>query len=211
MPRRSLSIYVVDDDEAVRRSLLLMLMSTGFAVQGFESGEEFLKTVDMHTSGVLVLDLRLGGLSGLEVFARLKAARSPLVVLFLSGHGDIPTALNAVRQGARDWVVKPDSDALLNKLPGALEEAACRADALDRWESLTPREREVAVHVAHGIPNKEIARLLQPPCSPRSVETHRAHLFAKLGIANDNLLGRWLARQAWLMDIDDTRQDEGST
>lgn len=211
MQRRSLSIYVVDDDEAVRRSLLLMLMSTGFAVQGFESGEVFLNTVDMHTSGVLVLDLRLGGLSGLEVFARLKAARSPLVVLFLSGHGDIPTALNAVRQGARDWVVKPDSDALLNKLPGALEEAACRADALDRWESLTPREREVAVHVAHGIPNKEIARLLQPPCSPRSVETHRAHLFAKLGIANDNLLGRWLARQAWLMDLDDTRHDEGST
>lgn len=211
MQRRSLSIYVVDDDEAVRRSLLLMLMSTGFAVQGFESGEAFLDTVDLRTCGVLVLDLRLGGLSGLEVFARLKAARSPLVVLFLSGHGDIPTALNAVRQGARDWVVKPDADALLSKLPGALEEAAGRAEALERWDSLTPREREVALQVARGIPNKEIARLLQPPCSPRSVETHRAHLFAKLGIANDNLLGRWLARQAWLTGEGAASHDEGTT
>ena len=202
MLRRSLNIYVVDDDEAVRRSLLLMLMSTGFAVQGFEAGEVFLDTVDMRASGVLILDLRLNGMSGLEVFARLKAARSPLVVLFLSGHGDIPTALNAVRQGARDWVVKPDSEALLGKLPGALEEAACRAQALEQWESLTPREREVAVHVAHGMANKEIARLLQPPCSPRSVETHRAHLFAKLGLANDNVLGRWLERQAWLLGDD---------
>jgi two-component system response regulator DctR len=211
MQRRSLNIYVVDDDEAVRRSLLLMLMSTGFAVQGFESGEVFLRTVDMHASGVLILDLRLNGLSGLEVFARLKAARSPLVVLFLSGHGDIPTALNAVRQGARDWVVKPDSDALLDKLPGAVEEAACRAQALEQWESLTPREREVAVHVARGIANKEIARLLQPPCSPRSVETHRAHLFAKLGISNDNVLGRWLARQAWLVGDDGRLHGEAPT
>jgi two-component system response regulator DctR len=206
-----LNIYVVDDDEAVRRSLLLMLMSTGFAVQGFESGEVFLQTVDMRASGVLILDLRLNGLSGLEVFARLKAARSPLVVLFLSGHGDIPTALNAVRQGARDWVVKPDSDALLDKLPGAVEEAACRAQALEQWESLTPREREVAVHVARGIANKEIARLLQPPCSPRSVETHRAHLFAKLGISNDNVLGRWLARQAWLVGDDGRLHGEAPT
>ncbi|WP_051242209.1 response regulator transcription factor [Azohydromonas australica] len=200
MQRSSLNLYVVDDDEAVRRSLLLMLMSTGFAVQGFESGEAFLDAVDMRRSGVLVLDLRLGGLSGLEVFARLKATHSPLVVLFLSGHGDIPTALNAVRRGAYDWVVKPDSEALLAKLPGALEEAAGRAEALVLWESLTPREREVAVHVARGTPNKEIARLLQPPCSPRSVETHRAHLFAKLGMSNDNVLGRWLERHAWLVD-----------
>ncbi|WP_367184153.1 response regulator transcription factor [uncultured Azohydromonas sp.] len=194
-------MYVVDDDEAVRRSLLLMLMSTGFAVQGFESGEAFLDVVDMRRSGVLVLDLRLGGLSGLEVFARLKAAHSPLVVLFLSGHGDIPTALNAVRQGAYDWVVKPDSEALLAKLPGALDEAARRAEALVLWASLTPREREVAVHVARGTANKEIAKLLQPPCSPRSVETHRAHLFAKLDMANDNVLGRWLERHAWLVDV----------
>jgi FixJ family two-component response regulator len=199
MQRKSLNIYVVDDDAAVRRSLLLMLMSTGFAVQAFESGEAFLQTVDMRTGGVLVLDLRLGGLSGLEVFARLRAARSPLVVLFLSGHGDIPTALEAVRQGAHDWVVKPDSEALLNKLPGALEEASSRARALELWASLTPREREVAVHVAHGMPNKEVAQRLQPPCSPRSVETHRAHLFAKLGLANDNVLGRWLERQGWLV------------
>jgi FixJ family two-component response regulator len=198
MQRGLLNLYVVDDDEAVRRSLVLLMMSTGLAVQAFESGEGFLEAVDMRRCGVVVMDLRLGGLSGLETFNRLKMAHSPLVVLFLSGHGDIPTALDAVRQGAYDWVVKPDSQALVEKLHGALEEASSRAAALALWDLLTPREREVAVHVARGMPNKEIAKVLQPPCSPRSVETHRAHLFAKLDLSNDNVLGRWLERNAWL-------------
>lgn len=200
MHKNTLKLYVVDDDEAVRRSLLLMLLSFGVAVQGFESGEAFLQGVAADTCGVVVLDLRLGGLSGLEVFARLRAAHSPLVVLFLSGHGDIPLALEAVRQGAFDWVVKPSTEALLKQLPRALDEAAQRAEAQARWQSLTPREREVARHVAQGMPNKEIARVLQPPCSPRSVETHRAHLFGKLELANDNALGRWLERHTWMDD-----------
>lgn len=196
--RPDLKLYVVDDDEAVRRSLLLLWLSVGVAVQGFASGEAFLQQVDTQQGGVLILDLRMDGLSGLEVFNRLRAARSPLVVLFLSGHGDIPMALEAVRQGAFDWVVKPSTEALLAKLPQAVEVAAQRAQALALWQGLTPREREVALHVAQGTANKEIARLLQPPCSPRSVETHRAHLFAKLGLAHDNALGRWLDTHAWL-------------
>ncbi|MGB6007611.1 response regulator transcription factor [Castellaniella sp.] len=193
-----LTLYVVDDDEALRRSLLLLLFSQGVAVQSFSSGEEFLAGVDLQQPGCVILDLRLGGLSGLGVFDRLESAHSPLVTLFLSGHGDIPTALEAVRKGAYDWVVKPETQQLLQKLPGALAEARARATAQHQWHDLTPREREVAHLVGSGHPNKEIARLLSPPCSPRSVETHRANIFSKLQVANDNELGRWLAAHRWL-------------
>jgi len=193
-----LTLYVVDDDEALRRSLLLLLFSQGLAVQAFESGEAFLDAVDMGQPGCVILDLRLGGMSGLAVFERLRAAHSPLVTMFLSGHGDIPTALEAVRQGAWDWVEKPDTGRLLDKLPAAIAEARARAHALRLWAELTPREREVARLVGLGQPNKEIARLLVPPCGPRSVETHRANIFSKLQCANDNELGRWLATHPWL-------------
>jgi DNA-binding CsgD family transcriptional regulator len=94
--------------------------------------------------------------------------------------------------------VKPDTQALLRKLPAAIAEARARAGAQQAWDALTPREREVARLVASGQPNKEIARLLDPPCSPRSVETHRASVFAKLGMANANELGRWLAGNTWM-------------
>jgi len=193
-----LTLYVVDDDEALRRSLLLLLFSQGLAVQAFESGEAFLDAVDMRQPGCVILDLRLGGMSGLAVFDRLRAAHSPLVTVFLSGHGDIPTALESVRQGAWDWVEKPDTGHLLDKLPAAIAEARARAQALRLWAELTPREREVARLVGLGQPNKEIARLLVPPCGPRSVETHRANIFSKLQCANDNELGRWLAAHPWL-------------
>jgi FixJ family two-component response regulator len=193
-----LTLYVVDDDEALRRSLLLLLFSQGLAVQAFESGEAFLDAVDMRQPGCVILDLRMGGMSGLAVFERLRAAHSPLVTMFLSGHGDIPTALEAVRRGAWDWVEKPDTGRLLDRLPAAIDEARARAHALRLWAELTPREREVARLVGLGQPNKEIARLLVPPCGPRSVETHRANIFSKLQCANDNELGRWLAAHPWL-------------
>jgi two-component system response regulator DctR len=195
----SLTLYLVDDDEAIRRSLLLLLFPQGLALQGFDSGEAFLQAVNFRQAGCVILDLRMGGMSGLAVLEQLRAKRSPLVVLFLSGHGDIPMALEAMRQGAFDWVVKPDTAQLLAKLPAAMSEASDRGEAFHRWATLTPREREVARQVGLGLPNKEIARVLEPPCSPRSVETHRAHLFAKLSLSNDNELGRWLARHNWLV------------
>lgn len=188
------AVFVVDDDEAVRRSLLMLLFPQGLAVRGFASGEDFLAAVDPQQPGCVILDLRLGGLSGLEVADRLREARSPQVVLFLSGHGDIPTALEAVKRGAFGWVVKPETEQLLTQLGPALEEAQARAGAQAQWLRLTPREREVARLVALGWSNKAIARALVPECSPRSVETHRAHLFAKLALDNDNELGRWMAR-----------------
>lgn len=192
------TLFVVDDDEALRRSLLMLLFSQGLAVQAFESGEAFLDAVDMRQPGCVILDVRMAGMSGLAVFERLLDAHSPLVTLFLSAHGDIPTALEAVRRGAYDWVEKPDTQQLLDKLPSAIELARERAQALRLWAELTPREREVARLVGLGQPNKEIARVLVPPCSPRSVETHRANVFSKLHCANDNELGRWLAAHPWL-------------
>jgi len=193
-----LTLYVVDDDEALRRSLLLLLFSQGLAVQAFESGEAFLDAVDLRQPGCVILDLRMGAMSGLAVFDHLRSQHSPLVTLFLSGHGDIPTALEAVRRGAYDWVTKPDTQQLLDKLPAAIAEARARGQALRMWEELTAREREVARLVGLGQPNKEIARVLVPPCGPRSVETHRANIFSKLQCANDNELGRWLAAHPWL-------------
>jgi len=193
-----LTLYVVDDDEALRRSMLLLLFSQGLAVQAFDSGEAFLEAVDPSQPGCVILDLRMGGMSGLAVFERLRAEHSPLVTVFLSGHGDIPMALEAVRSGAWDWVAKPDTQQLLDKLPDAIAEARARGHASRLWEELTPREREVARLVGLGQPNKEIARVLVPPCGPRSVETHRANIFHKLGCANDNELGRWLAAYPWL-------------
>ena len=198
MKETPLTLYVIDDDEALRRSMAMLLFSQGLAVQCFDSGESFLAALPADQPGVVILDLRMGGMSGLAVLEQLNRQSSPLVTLFLSGHGDIPTALEAVRLGAFDWVVKPDTEQLLAKLPVAMNEARERQTALRRWQELTPREREVARQVGLGQPNKEIARLLVPPCSPRSVETHRANLFSKLDIANDNELGRWLARHTWL-------------
>lgn len=198
MKEAPLTLYVIDDDEALRRSMAMLLFSQGLAVQCFESGESFLAALPADQPGVVILDLRMGGMSGLAVLEQINQKSSPLVTLFLSGHGDIPTALEAVRLGAFDWVVKPDTEQLLSKLPAAMLEARERQTALRLWQELTPREREVARQVGLGQPNKEIARLLNPPCSPRSVETHRANLFAKLALPNDNELGRWLARHTWL-------------
>lgn len=194
----ALTLFVVDDDEALRRSLLLLLFSQGLAVQGFDSGEAFLQTLDDRQTGCVILDLRLGGMNGLAVLEQLRLRHSPLVTLMLSGHGTIPMALEAVHLGAFDWVVKPETHQLLEKLPSAMAEARRRGVALNHWNDLTPREREVARLVGLGQSNKEIARNLVPVCSPRSVETHRASLFAKLALANDNELGRWLLQNAWL-------------
>jgi two-component system response regulator TtrR len=184
------TLYVVDDDEALRRSLLLLLFSQGLAVQAFDSGESFFDAIDMRQPGCVILDLRMGGMSGLSVFERLSAEHSPLVTLFLSAHGDISTALEAVRRGAYDWVEKPDTQQLLEKLPAAIGLARSRAQALGQCE--------VARLVGVGEQNKKIALVLVPPCSSRSVETHRANIFSKLNCQNDNELGRWLSAHPWL-------------
>ncbi len=197
------NLYIVDDDEAVRRSLGLLLLSRGYAVQAFDSGEAFLANAELQRPGCVILDVRLGGISGLQVFDSLRLRTSPLVVVFLSGHGDIPMAVSAVRNGAWGWLEKPCSEAQLLE---TLTQALARADEIDRrhqsrqaaqarWSKLTPRETQVARLVAQGLPNKRIAAELAP-VELRTVETHRAHVFAKLGISNSHQLDRFLREHA---------------
>ncbi len=201
--RPRVSIFVVDDDEALRRSLVMLLVSLGHAVQAFPSGEAFLDAVDPQTAGCVILDLRMPGINGAAVFDRLRAHRSPLVVVFLSGHGDIPTAVEQCRKGAFGWIEKPHTDALQRTIHLALEQAATRAAANVQWSSLTDREREVAPWVARGQQNKEIARLLVPSCGYRVVEHHRANVYGKLNVSNAAELRGWMTQHGWLTGFDD--------
>jgi two-component system, LuxR family, response regulator TtrR len=201
MRNHSLNIYIVDDDEDVRRSLVMLLHPQGHAIQSFESGEAFLAQVDVaRQPGCVVLDLRMQGMSGIEVFDQVLARRSPLVVLFLSGHGDIPLALEQVKKGACDWITKPSTPQVLAKLGPALERAAQRARDQRNWEQLTLREKEVTPLLAQGLSSKEIARQLVPECGFRVVEGYRAKIFEKLMLANAAELHGWVVRNRWLMD-----------
>ena len=193
------NLCVVDDDEAVRRSLGLLLLSRGYAVQTFASGEAFLEGTDLQRAGCVIMDLRMEGMSGLQVFDTLRTQDSPLVVIFLSGHGDIPMAVEAVQNGAFGWLEKPCNDErLLDTIARALQQAGeiatrrqARQAAQALWDKLTPREMQIARLVAEGKPNKQIAQELAP-LEQRTVETHRAHVFAKLGLANSHQLDRFL-------------------
>jgi len=206
----NLNIYVVDDDNAVRRSIGNLLMSRHYAVQTYANGEDFLKQAQLQNAGVVVLDLRLEnhhgqGMSGLEVFDALCAQRSPVVVLFLSGHGDIPTAVQAVQNGALAWLEKPcTDDALIQHIELACVRAHASWEryvttqaAATRWGKLTERECEVAVLYAEGHAAKEIARTLtarkpENPIDHRTVENHLARCRAKLEISNSNELQKFL-------------------
>ncbi len=200
MKNPNLNIYIVDDDEDVRRSLVMLLHPQGHAIQSFESGEAFLAKVDVaRQPGCVVLDLRMQGMSGIEVFDQLLARRSPLVVLFLSGHGDIPLALEQVKKGACDWITKPSTPQVLAKLGPAMALAAQRGHDHRHWEQLTPREREVVPVLAQGLSSKEIARSLVPEVGFRVVDGYRARIFEKLVVANAAELHGWVARNAWLL------------
>jgi two-component system response regulator TtrR len=189
-PNSLRTIHVVDDDEAVRRSLAALLASRGYGVMPFASGEQFLAEADLSRHGCVVLDLRMDGISGLQVLQALRERGSPMSVLFLSGHGDLPSAVQAMRDGAHDWLQKPCADdELIDKIEAML--AGARADAAragerdkkrSQWATLTPRERDVALLVAKGLANKVAAQQL--PIDVRTVETNRARVFDKLGVAN---------------------------
>lgn len=205
------TVYLVDDEDVVRRSVSWLLRTRRLLSEGFASGELFLEFVERSRSAespwprspaCAVLDLRMGGISGLELFEEL-AARGLLramPVIFLTGHGDVPTAVAAVKQGAFDFVEKPFSNnALVDRVEGALVASAdvlrarnLHAERTRRLEQLSERERAVMALVAEGLVNKQIADRLQ--ISVRTVEVHRSHVFEKLEVASavelTNLLHR---------------------
>lgn len=178
------TIFVVDDDEAVRDSLQALLQARGFEVRAFESAPKLLAAIDKTTRGCVLTDVRMPEMDGLELQRRLAGHMLPVVVM--SGHGDIPMAVQAMRDGAVDFVEKPYSDdTILHAVTraAALVEprarmAAGKAEAQARLERLTPREREVLDRLVEGMQNKAIAHALE--ISPRTVEIHRANVMEKM-------------------------------
>ncbi len=197
----NLIVYIVDDDAAMRESTASLLTSRGYQVQLFDSGESFLAQADIQRCGVVILDRHMGraAITGDQVFDELKRQASPLVVLFLSGHGDIAVAVDVTKRGAFDWLEKTltDADQLLEATAAALAQAAsicdrqqARGDAAKLWDTLTPREMEVAREMRHGTSTKLIARKLV--CGVRAVETHRLRIRDKLPVCNPAELDRFM-------------------
>jgi two-component system response regulator FixJ len=180
------TIFVVDDDSAVRDALKLLLRSVGHAVETYGSAQEFLDAYSEDRPGCLVLDIRMPGMSGLELQQRLNEKHSILPIIFITGHGDVPMAVEAMQAGAVDFIQKPFRDQdLIDRINQALEKDSSNRAALGerndirrRLETLTPREREVLDLVVHGKANKVIAGDLK--LSQRTVEIHRARVMEKM-------------------------------
>ena len=179
------TVYVIDDDDAVRDSLATMLGIAGFEAEAFESAVAFVDTTPLPTHGCVVSDVRMPGCTGLQLLNQLKAVGSHLPVVLITGHGDIPLAVEAMRAGAADFIEKPfDRHTIVEAIQRALDPGpAGSASAVnDRLDALTQREREVLEGLTAGKANKVIARDLG--ISPRTVEVHRANLMLKMNAAS---------------------------
>lgn len=183
-------IFIVDDDPSVRAALGIVLGAEGFAITGFPDGESFLAVARSRTPGCVLIDVHLPGCSGLELLKKIDAPHYPAPVLIISGLGDIPTAVEAMRNGALDFIEKPfDPAAVVARVRDAMR-AFERTDKDDGLlardfpgnDRLTAREREVLGRIAQGASNKEAGRELG--ISPRTIEVHRARIMEKLGAKN---------------------------
>jgi two-component system response regulator FixJ len=181
------TIYVVDDDDGMRRALDALLSTVGYKTAVFSRPADFLASFNPDSAGCLVLDIRMPDMSGLEVQQQLNRRGSMLPVIFITGHGDVPMAVQAMKEGALEFIQKPFRDQdLLDRINHALKldaenrsTVARRADIQHRIESLTPRERQVMGFVVDGAANKVIA--IDLALSERTVEIHRAKVMEKMG------------------------------
>jgi two-component system, LuxR family, response regulator FixJ len=181
------TVYVVDDDDGMRRALDTLLSTVGYKTAVFSRPSEFLATFKANVPGCLVLDIRMPDMSGLELQQHLNRIGSMLPVIFITGHGDVPMAVQAMKEGAFEFIQKPFRDQdLLDRINHALKQdaenrsiVARRAEVLHRLESLTPRERQVMDMVVDGAANKVIA--IDLTLSERTVEIHRAKVMEKMG------------------------------
>jgi two-component system response regulator FixJ len=184
------TVFVVDDDDAVRNSLRMLLKSAGVQAEAFASAPEFLSAYQISQPGCLVLDVRMLGMSGLEMQHELNLRGATIPVIFITGHGDIPMAVEAMQHGAFDFLQKPFRDQdLLDRVQKALEKDRVNRVQLrektriqERRESLTPREREILELMTRGKPNKVMAADLG--VSQRTVEIHRARVMEKMGASS---------------------------
>lgn len=192
-------VCIVDDDEAIRESLRLLLYASGLGSQGYPSADAFLADEARREFDCMLLDIRMPGTDGLELFRVLQRERVAYPVIFITGHGDIPLAVAAIKQGAWDFLTKPfRGGELLEKVGGAIEHyRATRKSLLEqqrlqaRYNACTPRERDVMRLLADGLPNKGIAEALG--ISPRTVEIHRAHVMEKMAADSLPALVRMVA------------------
>jgi FixJ family two-component response regulator len=186
MKATSPTVYVVDDDDAVRSALRLLLKTVGLPVISFDSAQAFLDGYSDEAAGCVLLDVRMPGMSGPALQQQLNLRGSILPVIFITGHGDVSMAVEAMQHGAFDFVEKPFHDQdLLERVDAALAHSAKSRQLLserqsirDRFERLTPREREVLQHVTRGSSNKVMAYELN--ISQRTIEIHRARLMEKM-------------------------------
>jgi len=181
-------VFIIDDDPSVRKSLSRLLRTSGFNVETYESGEHFLSREPYHGIGCVVLDIRMPGLSGMDLYDELISARRVLPIIFITGYGDIPMSVRAMKKGAIDFLPKPfNEEDLLQALDKAIEtdkkakeEQAEHNHAMWLVEQLTPREREIVPYVISGMLNKQIA--FKMGIAEKTIKVHRGRIMKKLGV-----------------------------
>jgi FixJ family two-component response regulator len=196
------TVYIVDDDDAVREALGALLSSVGLDYQPFASAEAFLAVANPHMRGCLLLDVRMPGISGLELQRRLRDQGLALQIIIITGHGDVPMAVRALKSGASDFIEKPFNEQdLLDRIQTCLKEDHAlwhirqeQDDAAERFGTLTPREKEVMELIASGNHTKKIAAQLK--IQDRTVDVHRFNIMRKVGVRTlAELLHLWTAAQ----------------
>ena len=199
-------VYVIDDDDAMRDSLQFLLDAADFDVTLFESAQGFLDAHPTLAFGCVVSDVRMPGIDGIELLKRLKTSRSSLPVVIMTGHGDVPLAVEAMKLGAVDFLEKPfEDDRLIGMIDIALKQAesgarneAAALDIVARVESLSPRERQVMEGLVAGLSNKQIAR--EYDISPRTIEVYRANVMTKMQAGSLSELVRLAMRAGAIKD-----------
>jgi FixJ family two-component response regulator len=208
-------VCIIDDDEAIRESLRLLLSAAGISSHIYTSADEFLARADNRIFDCLLLDIRMPGTDGLDLFQRLLSEKTLYPVIFITGHGDIPLAVRAIQQGAFDFLTKPFREGeLLEKVHAAIahfrdrkNQWELRRELAGRLESCTPRERDVMRLMVDGLHNKDIAEELR--ISPRTVEIHRAHVMEKMQAESLPALVRMTAALGSLGIFPDGGGDQG--
>ena len=188
LPQVASTVYIVDDDEAVRDSLRWLLEANSYRVRAYSSAEAFLAEYDEQQAGVLIVDVRMPGMSGLELQEHLIARKSPMPIVFITGHGDIPMAISTMKKGAVDFLEKPFDETALREIVSRMFEQAnqrlSQAKAVRQHEAmlarLTTREQQVLERIVAGRLNKQIADDLG--ISIKTVEAHRANIMEKLQV-----------------------------
>ena len=199
-------VYVVDDDAAMRESLEFLLDAAGYSVTTFDSAADFLQQLPRLTFGCIVSDIRMPGIDGMELLRDVKAGRAEMPIIIMTGHGDIPLAVEAIKLGALDFLEKPfEDERMIGAIRTALERGKAAAkddvvasDVAARIASLSQRERQVMDGIVAGLSNKQMAR--DYDISPRTIEVYRANVMTKMQARSLSELVRTALRAGLLKD-----------